>query len=167
MKLIQTFFTVHLLTAVAALAIGYAVGGYINWAFVIILFGGLWYFAHLRGAQGLETLLFFGYALAAAVGFWVQLAPLAMLVAMVAALGAWDLDHFSQRVRLVERAELTSGLNRNHLRRLAIIEGLGLLAGLAALTSSLQIPFWTELLLVILAVYGISRMVIVVKNTLG
>jgi hypothetical protein len=166
MKQIHAFFAAHLLVMVAALAIGYAVGGHINWAFVFVGFGALWYFAYLRGAQGIETILFFGFALAAAVGFWLQLAPIAMLVALVCALGAWDLDHFFQRLRLVQRVEMTSGLGRSHLRRLGLIELLGFLAGLAGLTSNLYMPFWAELVLVLLAVIGISRLVIVVKNTL-
>ena len=166
MRRIQLFFTIHLLTAVAALALSYALGGRLQWAFGAILVGGLWYTAQFRGAQGIETILFFVFALAAAAGFWIGLPPVGMLLALVATLGAWDLDHFSQRLRLVERVVLDTGLGNNHLRRLLLIELLGLLAGLAGLTSSLYLTFWMQLLLVILAVYGISRLILFIKNEL-
>jgi hypothetical protein len=167
MKQVQVYFAGHLLVSVAALAIGYAMAEKINWAFIFVFFGGFWYYAHVRGTQGIETMLFFGFTLAAAAGFWFGMPPAAMLVGLVAALGAWDLDHFGQRLRLVKRVEMDSGLGGNHLRRLGLIELLGLLAGMAGLTSSLQLTFWVQLLLVVLAIYGISRLVILVKNNLN
>jgi hypothetical protein len=166
MKRVQLFFTIHLLIAVTALAIGYALGGRLAWAFGVVFVGGLWYTAQFRGAQGIETIIFFAFALAAAAGFWIGLPPIAMLLTMVAALGAWDLDHFSQRLRLVERVVMDNGLDNNHLRRLLLIELLGLMAGLAGLTSDLRLTFWNQVLLVILAVFGISRLVLYIKAEL-
>lgn len=166
MKRILVVYSIHILVAVAALALSYAHGGRPFWSMAIVFGGALWYYAHQRGAQGFETILFFGFAIAAAAGFWVGLSPYAMLVAMVAALGAWDLDHFAQRLRLVERVDLDTGLGSNHLRRLLFIEVLGLFTGLAGITSNFQLTFWTQLLLVVLAVFGLSRLVIFIKKEL-
>lgn len=166
MKRIQAIYSIHILIAVAALALSYAQGGWPHWSMAVVLGGAMWYTAHQRGAQGFETILFFGFAIAAAAGFWVGLSPYALLVALVASLGAWDLDHFSQRLRLVERVVLDTGLGNNHLRRLFLIESLGLMTGLVGLTSNFQLTFWTQLLLLVLAVFGLSRLVIFIKKEL-
>ena len=45
-----------------------------------------------------------------------------------------------------------------------MVEGIGYLTGLTAITIRLQIPFWWEALLVFLAVIGISQVVQFVKK---
>ena len=166
MKTINLLFSAHLLTAIAALAISLALGGALEAALVVVFFGGLWFFSQQQGMGGWGTILLFLFGLACGIGFWMDLTPGLLLLAIVATLGAWDLDQFSQRLRSVERVDLDSGLGKNHLRRLFLIESLGLLAGAAGLTARLQITFWAAVLLVILALVGISRLVIFIKKEL-
>jgi hypothetical protein len=166
MKNINLIFSAHLLTAVGALAISFAQGGFLEAALVAVFFGGLWFFSQQQGMGGWGTILLFLFGVTCGVGFWMSLTPVLLLVTIVATLGAWDLDQFSQRLRSVERVDLDSGLGKNHLKRLFAIEALGLLAGLAGLTARIQITFWAAVLLVILALFGISRLVIFIKKEL-
>jgi hypothetical protein len=167
MSLIQRIFWAHMLIGVAALAIGYAVAGLLLVSLVIVFFGAMWFAAQQRNGVGLEGILFTLFVLAAGIGFWLGAPGWLMLLATVAALGSWDLDHFLQRLSVVERVEFETGLGREHLRRLGMVEGLGLLAGLLALTSRMFIPFWWEILLVLLAVIGIRLVVRFVRKQMG
>lgn len=164
MKVIQAFFVVHLLLAVAALSIGFALGGSAFAAMLIVFFGGFWYFASERGIYGPETFILFGYILAAASGFWTGKQPEVMLLSVVAALGAWDLDHFLKRLRMVKRVELATGLGRDHLRRLILVEMIGGVVGLAALYTRLQLGFWLAAGLALVAVIVLSRIVALLRE---
>jgi hypothetical protein len=104
-------------------------------------------------------LVFLIYLLAGGLGLLVEAPGWLILLSIVAGLGAWDLDHFLFRLNAVERVELGSGLGRDHLRRLAIIEAISLVVGLAALYLRPQISFWWVVLLVLLALFGIGRLV--------
>ena len=169
MKRIQQIFNAHLLIAVAALAGGYALAGAWLGALIFLVLGGLWFAVQLRAssgarAVGVASLMLFLFLPGCAVGMWLGVPGWLALIAAVAALGAWDLDHFLQRLSSAARVELGSGLGRAHLLRLASVEGVGLLAGLAALMVRARLPFWWEVLLVILAVAGISRLISLVRR---
>ncbi len=153
-----------MLVAVAALAIGYAVQGLLGAALVIVFFGAVWAAMQQRGASGLEGLLLYGFALAAAISLWLGVPGWAALLSLVATLGAWDLDHFLQRLRSVERVAFESGLGREHLRRLVLVEALGYVTGLLALTTRVSISFWWVVLLGILLVISISRIIAFVRK---
>ena len=90
-----------------------------------------------------------------------------LLTGVVFSIGAWDLDHFLQRLNRADRVELVSGLGREHLRRLLLVEAVGLLIGLAALNFQTRVGFWFEALLVFLVVIGISRIVARVRKETG
>jgi hypothetical protein len=123
--------------------------------------------AQQRNGSGLEGVLLYLFFIAGAVGLWVGIPGWFSLIAAVATLGAWDLDHFLQRLNAVERVEFESGLGREHLRRLGMVEGLGLLVGLLALTSHLTISFWWEALLLLLAIIGIRQLILFVRKQMG
>ena len=164
MKTIQRIFWAHLLTAVAVLAIGYAWSGVILAALVIVLFGALWYASQQHGGPGIEGIVFTLFVLASAGGFYLGIAGWLLLLVVVASLGAWDLDHFLQRLSAVDRVAFETGLGRQHIRRLLIVEGIGYLAGLTAITIRLQISFGWVALLIFMAVVGISQVVQFVKK---
>ena len=82
-----------------------------------------------------------------------------MLFGMSAALAAWDLDYFAQRLRSVEYTTRAHDLERRHLRRLLVVEGLGLLLGAVALGVKVRFSFATACLLGLVAVLGLSQAV--------
>jgi hypothetical protein len=161
---IQRIFWAQMLVAVAALAIGYALAGLLFVSMIIVLLGAMWFSAQQRKSTGLEGFLLTVFLLAGGFGFWVGVPAWMSLIATVATLGAWDLDHFLQRLSTVERVEFDTGLGREHIRRLAVVQGLGLLLGLLALTIHMKISFWWEALLVLLAVIGIRQLIRFVRK---
>ena len=164
MKTIQRIFWAHLLTAVAVLAIGYAWKGVILASLVIVLFGGLWYASQRHGRPGIEGLVFTLFVLTAAAGLYLSIPGWLLMLVVAASLGAWDLDHFLQRLSSVDRVAFETGLGRQHIRRLMMVEGIGYLAGLTAITIRLQISFGWVALLIFLVVIGISQVVQFVKK---
>jgi hypothetical protein len=167
MSTIQRFFWAHMLVAVMALAIGYALANLLVVSLLIVFFGACWFFVQQRHGIGFESFLLYLFVIGAAVGVWFGIPAWLALVAAVATLGAWDLDHFLQRLNAVERVDFETGLGREHLRRLGMVEGLGFLTGLLALTSHLKVPFWWEVLLVLLAMVGIRQLILFVRKQMG
>ncbi len=167
MSAIQRVFVAHLLVAVAALAVGYARAGQLLVSLVIVLLGTAWVFTQQRLGNGLTGILLFLFILAGAVGFLFMLPGWLLLIAVVAALGAWDLDHFLKRLNAVERVDFASGVGREHLRRLGMVEGLGILDGLLGLTFRFVISFWWEALIVLLGVICIWAVVRFVRKQMG
>ena len=144
--------------ATLALAISYA--GQALWAGAGLsaAIGLLWLAGQWRGANWVADACLAGWVGLAAVGAWQGLAGGWMLLSVVAALAAWDLAHFAERLRgaghVASRAELT----RAHLTRLAIVAGIGFLLGGIALGVRLELTFGWALLVAALAIYSLSRL---------
>lgn len=164
MTWIRRFFWLELLTAAASLVIGYVISGWLIAAGVVIFLGAIWAAVRLRGGSGLAGLLLYLFLFIAAAGFWAGSPGWLMLLTSVAALGAWDLDHFLQRLSEAEYVEFETGLGRDHLTRLFLVQGLGFAAGFLALIARPQIGFWWAVLLAMLAVIGLSRIVAYVRR---
>lgn len=167
MNLILRIFWAQMLVGVAALAVGYAAAGHIFVSLIFVFLGSVWFTSQQQKGSGLEGILLTLFFMAGGIGFWLGAPGGLMLVAGVATLGAWDLDHFLQRLSIVERVDYDTGLGREHLRRLGMVEGLGLLAGLLALTSRITLSFWWEVLLALLAVLGIRAVIRFVRKQMG
>jgi hypothetical protein len=145
--------------ATAALGVSYGLGGHWAGALVILSVGLIWLLAQWRGwdwmASG-ELVFTLG---AAVFGLWLGLGTGWMLCAVVAAISAWDLDHFAQRLRSVGRVEGKQELERRHLRRLLVMDALGLLLAALATVLQFRLGFGAALLLGVLAVLGLSRLI--------
>lgn len=161
---IQRTFWVHLAITAAAMALGYGLAGWWAMAAALIALGGLWFGAQRSSDRAIEGTLLVIFCGAAGIGFWMGVPGIPMLVGVVGSLGAWDLAHFLRRINSVERVDFETGLGREHVRRLILIEAVALLTGLFALTAQARIPFWWEALLALLAVIGISRIVAFIRK---
>jgi hypothetical protein len=104
-------------------------------------------------------------ALLLAYGAWLDVATGWLLVGIVAALAAWDLDAFYKRLRRVTRIEQEARLVQNHLRRLLVALGLGLGLSAAALLLQYELRFGWAILLVLLVILGFSRMISSLRQT--
>ena len=164
MAAIQRIFWVHLGVATTAMALGYGLAGWWSVAAGFILLGGLWFGFQRSGDRNVEGVLLVVFCAAAGIGFWLLAPGIPLLLGVVGSLGAWDLAHFLRRINSVERVDFETGLGREHVRRLLIIEAVGLVAGLFALTAQARIPFWWEALLALLAVIGISQIVAFIRK---
>jgi hypothetical protein len=145
--------------AAIVLAIGYAVGSVWRVPPILLAVGALWWIGQKRHWNLFASVALVGFVVAAALGLWVGLPAGWMLVGVVAALSAWDLDHFARRLRNVERVEMRSTLERLHLRRLVSVDSLGLLLAGMALVIQYKFSFDVALVLGLVAVLGLSQMV--------
>jgi hypothetical protein len=107
-----------------------------------------------RWAGSAALILFAG---AAAMGVRLGADASWMLLGVVAALAAWDLDHFAFRLEFAPSDEVARSLERHHLLRLLIVVVLGLALGVAALNIRAAFGFGTAVVLGLLAILGLSR----------
>jgi hypothetical protein len=151
------------------LALGYGlVGLWVGAAFVVVL-GFLWLVGQRRGWGWMASVMLVFFVGAASIGIWLDAPDGWMLLGVVATLSAWDLDHFAQRLSGVGRdnVEAIHNLERPHLVRLLIVDGLGLLFGAVALGIEVDLGFGTALLLGLLVILGLSRVVGILRRESG
>ncbi len=145
--------------AAGALALGYGLSGLWTWMLLVLALGLLWLLGQRRGWGWMASAVLVLFVIAAASGLWFGLVAGWMLSGVVAALSAWDLDHFALRLRSVERVEGAHELERRHLRRLLIADGLGLLLAALALRVEIELSFGVALLLGLFAVLGLGQVI--------
>lgn len=152
--------------AVAALMAGYGLRGMWLAALPIAALGLLWLVAWRRGphsprqAEWLASLALVGTAALAGVGAAGLGAGLGwMLAALVASLSTWDLHHFRRQMAQAAHVEARADLERRHLQRLFLVDGLGLLIGLVALQVRTRLSLGVLLLLGLVAMFGLNRAV--------
>ena len=145
--------------AAAALSMGYGLDGLWGGAVAALVVGAFWLAGQWRKwgwAASMALVLLIGVA---AVGMGGGIGGGWMLVGVVVALVAWDLDRFAWRMRVVGCVEGVDALERRHLWRLLIVAGAGLLLGAVALSVKIRLGFAVAFLLAFLAVLGLSRVV--------
>ncbi|HEU5014162.1 MAG TPA: hypothetical protein VFT66_16685, partial [Roseiflexaceae bacterium] len=76
--------------ATLVLALGCAMGAFWGGAVIVMLLGALWLLGWRRGWTWTNTLALVGNVSMAALGVWLRIAPLVLLLGVVAALAAWD-----------------------------------------------------------------------------
>ena len=143
--------------AAGALALGYGLIGLWTWAVSAVGLGFLWLLGQQRGWGWAASVGLTLFVSAAAVGLWLDAGAGWMLVCVVAALSAWDLDQFTQRLNGVGRVERLRDLEQRHLQRLLIVAVLGLTLSVIALGIRVEFGFGAALLLGLLVVIGLSR----------
>lgn len=156
--------SVCVILAAAALALGLGLEGLWMWGLLVLASGGLWLLGYRLGHEWGASVGLLGFTAAAAAGTWLDLRPGWMLGGLALALCAWDLHRFALRMAAADRIEDESALVRRHLVRLLPIAGLGFL--LPALASGIQVrlTFLMAALLGGLAVWGLSRMVSLMRR---
>ena len=155
----KRYATISIVLATLLPVAGYATSGQWIGVAASVALGCLWLAGLRRGWQGTEVLGLAGFVGVAAVGVWLEVAAPILLAGVVAALVAWDLDRFAQRLRSAGQIEQEPALVRAHLRQLPIVAGLGLLLGLAAGIIPAPSSFGWALGLGALAILGLSRVI--------
>lgn len=161
---IRRIFWAQLLVGTAAMAFGYALAGFPLISLVFVTAGALWFAEQQRVEHHLAGPVLFIFGAGGGLGFLLLIPGWLILISVIAMLGAWDLDHFLQRLGAVERVAYDTGLGQAHLRRLALVEGAALAAGLLALFVQAPVTFWWEVPLALLGIIGISRLVAYIRQ---
>jgi len=152
MKGIRFFLDASIILACAAQLLAYGLGGFWIWSPVFILACCTWLFAVRRDLEGMSTVLFLGILMASVFGCLIHLSLALLILSLVAALAAWDMDYFSRRLKLVNDGEVVKEMEKQHLRRVFYLTGLGfILTNLAALFRT-GFSFWTVFWLVVLII---------------
>ena len=153
--------------AAADLALGHGLNGSWGGVVVALVVGAFWLVGRRRRwgwVASVALVLLIGVAAVGqqggAGGGW-------MLVGVVIALVAWDLDRFIWRVRAAGRVKEVDALERRHLWRLLLVAGAGLLLGTAALSVRIRLGFVVAFLLALLAMLGLSRVVGLLRREEG
>jgi hypothetical protein len=149
-----------LFTAGVSTAAGFGILGLWIEALLCLAFMALALLGETRSWRGrVAGGAFAGYAFLASWGLLRTIAPPFGLVTIAAALIAWDLHHFGQRLSQVERVEAESALIKAHLRRLLITVGAGV--GLAGMALIIRVDFGVGaiMLLGLILALGLTRAV--------
>lgn len=93
----------------------------------------------------------------AGIGITLGLPAMGMLVSLLAALTAWDLDDLRQALESDASLQRAAAMQRQHLQRLLTVDVLGLVLGLVALQVRTRLTLGLALLLGLLAILGLSR----------
>ncbi|HWQ12367.1 MAG TPA: hypothetical protein VNL77_06180 [Roseiflexaceae bacterium] len=142
----------------------YALAGRWVGAFVCLVVGIGWLGGARRGLGWPAAAGFLLLVGAAALGALSGLPPGWGLAGVVAALAAWDLSGFQQRLAAAGRVVDEPALWRAHLRLLAAVAGLGLALGTAALLVRTELSFGWALLLGLIAAIALARAVASLKD---
>jgi hypothetical protein len=151
-----------------ALALGYGLGGQWPGVVLAVSLGGLWWLNVKSSRDWLASALLLVVVALAAAGLWLDLDAGWLLAGLVGALCAWDLDHWVRQLRGVEWDEPSAArrlaLEKEHLRRLAAVAGVGLVLGLLALVVHVRLSFFLAVLLGLLIAWGLSRAVTILRR---
>jgi hypothetical protein len=156
MKLTKGFLLSMLILSTGALAAGYAGAGFLRWTPILLLLAIAGWIGSFRRIAWLGSAAFTGFIGVSAAGFLLNVSPVALLVGSVAALSAWDLDRFDQRLENVRVDAAVSALEKQHLTRLFLVNGAGLLLAWAALGVKARISFGFLFFLSLIAVLSLS-----------
>lgn len=98
------------------------------------------------------------------IGLWLNLPPIWMVVSLVIGLSAWDLDAFGRRLRPHTPTDQTRELGRRHLWRLLVVDIVSLCLALLALQVRLNLTLGAAIGLGLLAVLGLSRLLVYLRD---
>ena len=161
MKLL-TFCTVVVATLVLMPA--FLLEGRVDFAALAVGVSLIWVLGVWLGWTWSANVGFVGLAGIAALGAGLGVSPVGMLVALIAALIAWDLHRFLFRLDSSDYVIDRSNLQKIHLRRLAIVAGVGLLLGILALSVQLQLGLGWVILMGLIVALGLNWVVGFVKR---
>ena len=151
--------------SVFSLAVGYAAGDLWSGVVAVLAAGGLWLLGHLRALSWTSSVFLVVQAVAAGVALLHDVWGGWSVIGLVAALVAWDLDQFAQRMRSAGRVDDAPGQERRHLRRVLAVAGVGGLLGIVGLILQVRLGFGVALLLAVLAILGLTLTIGTMRRT--
>lgn len=132
---------------------------------VISIFGVLCLVAIQRGWKWVNPLSLLVFVFTASYSVWKGISPVLMLVVVVAALSAWDLESLAGRLGQVKASVVDPGIERRHLSRLAVIDGASLVLGGVAMVIKISLSLGVILFLGVVAAYGLSQVILYIRQS--
>jgi hypothetical protein len=169
--MIRGLFYSSLVAAVGALSAGFIRLGLWPAALAIALLGGLWawsysrqHFQDARSASDVASLMLATWCAGVLAGGYLSVEPGWLLLAVVAALAAWDLDAFTGRLAVVPYIEDRPAIEKRHLLRLGEVCGAGLVLGTLGLVVQIHWTFGVALGLALLGVIALNQVVSFIRK---
>ncbi len=131
---------------------------------LITILGILWMVGYIKGWKWQASVMFTLFIGASAIGLWLNLSQWSILLSMVGTISAWDLDHFTQRMRYAGLVVERTNLEKYHIKRLFVVNFFGLFLSLITLNIEVKLGFGTILLLGMIAVLGLNQVIIFLKG---
>ena len=146
------------------MVLNYAINQFWIASFLIAILGIFWIVGSARGWKWQPSVMITLFIGASVIGLWLKLSQWLILFSMVGAISAWVLDHFTQRMRnaglVVERPDL----EKYHIKRLFIVNVLGILLSFITLNVEIKLGFGAMLLLGFVAVLCLNQVIIFLKG---
>ncbi len=130
-----------LLIACGALIAGYALRGIWPGCVLVGAIGLIWVLGLVLRWQWISSTMFLVLSILSGLVLLVNAPSYLEVIAITAALIAWDLSYFIGRLEKARTAEIARMLEANHLRRLALITVAGLVLMGAAILLRIQLGF--------------------------
>ena len=146
------------------IVLSYAINQFWIASLLITTLGILWMVGYLKGWKWQASVMFTLFIGASAIGLWLNLSQWLILLSMVGTISAWDLDHFTQRMRYAGLVVERPNLEKYHIKRLFVVNFFGLFLSVIALNVEVKIGFGTILLLGMIAVLGLNQVIIFLKG---
>ncbi len=146
------------------MVLSYAINQFWIASFLITILGILWLVGYLKGWKWQASVMFTLFIGASAIGLWLNLSQWLILLSMVGAISAWDLDHFTQRLRYAGLVVERPNLEKYHIKRLFVVNFFGLLLSLITFNIEVKLGFGAILLLIMIAVLGLNQVIIFLKG---
>jgi hypothetical protein len=141
----------------ALLAYAFAANNYGMGSFLICAMGIFWIVTCHYKWSALLTLVFYVAIITTAVGIYLGIAPLLMIISAIAALTTWELDHYRRYLLSVDRLVAEATLIRRYAFRLAFLVAIGLIISIIALSIHLTLSLFPIMLLVGALIFGIYQ----------
>jgi len=152
---------ISIIVSTASLAYGFLQAGLADPARWIVLIGIVWLLSHWRKLHWFSSIALFLAIFAAGYGVWRGFPIAWMLLGAMGGLLGWDLSDFARRLRYAAPTDDVEGMERSHLARVGVVAAVGgLLAYLSAVIQVRRLAFEVALGLILLAVLGLTRLVI-------
>ena len=159
MKRLTWLITCLIALAAMGLGTGYALVGIWSGVILTLILGAAWIITLRLDVDWISSLGFALVLILGVTGIWLGLNPFWPVLSALAALGAWDVDAFHRRQKLVfERAHALQ-MERIHLRRLVIALLFGFILAAFALLVQARFSFALAVTLGLSALFGLSRLI--------
>jgi|GEM_PF-1766292 hypothetical protein len=151
--------------ATLCLCISFAVVGAWALAAIWLGFGLLWIYLERRKSHALAVLGLLLAIGAAAYASFLGIIALPLVVAVIAALVAWESSRLAHRLRSFEQSEHSDAMVEQHQKRLIWAALLGVVLTLLASLVQLPLAFGWALVLVLIAIIGLVTMLRMINET--
>ena len=165
MKTTKVLRIISLILAGASLSYAMWMSGYEILSAMTVLWLLLWWYSLGFSYDNASSVFFAGYAGLCLIGSYLGLRPILLLVGIIAVLSTWDADQFLRRWKDEGAVADIKAIEKKHLLRLLVVDGIGFLLAGVGLTFRVQLSFAMMLLIGALAVVSLSALIGILRSS--